>query len=95
MEKHLSKKALSIVFGGFVALGALTGIACDDNTDTIPVTSGTGGYGGGAGHGGKGGSGGETGFGGSGGEAGGGGSGGHAGGAGHAAAAGKTGGSGY
>jgi hypothetical protein len=80
MAKQLSKKVLSLVFGGFVALGALTGIACDDDNDNnIPVTTGNGGHGGSTtGHGGSGGS--TTGFGGSGGSAGfAGGGGGHAG----------------
>ena len=91
MEKKLPKKVLSIVLGGFVALGALTGIACDDNDDNnIPVTTGVAGHGGTNGA--KGGSGGGFGFGGSGGGAGFGG--GSAGGGGHAGGTGgvKTGG---
>jgi hypothetical protein len=48
--KHISKPVLAIAFGGIIAYGAFSNVACDDgDDDTISVTTGTGGTGGGIG----------------------------------------------
>ena len=48
--KHISNPILAIAFGGIIAYGAFSNVACDDDDDdTISVTTGTGGTGGGIG----------------------------------------------
>jgi CHRD domain len=47
--KHLPSTLLAIAVGGITAYSAFTNVACDDgDDDTIPVTTGIGGHGGGA-----------------------------------------------
>jgi hypothetical protein len=58
--KRNSNLTLAIAFGGILAYGAFTNVACDDDNDgTISVTTGRGGHGGG-GSGGSGGAGGSS-----------------------------------
>jgi hypothetical protein len=48
--KRNSNLTLAIAFGGIIAYGAFTNVACDDDNDgTISVTTGRGGHGGGRG----------------------------------------------
>jgi hypothetical protein len=49
MKKNGSRLALVLAFGGLIAYGTLTNLACDDSNDNINVTTGTGGTGGGNG----------------------------------------------
>ena len=44
--KHLANPLLAVAFGGLIAYGAFSNVACDDNNDTITVTTGSGGRGG-------------------------------------------------